>query len=149
MQTLSTAQVVVSMLEVNGIDTLYCLPGVQNDPFFDALYDATNAIRPIHARHEQGCAYMALGYAMTGSTAEQKMFTEVMQEAAARATAKVKKREAELIDDSRFVFKTGHDLGIVGFRFAVATHEAFLADFEKVFLARAAIGRAELRIFFG
>ena len=64
MQTLSTAQVVVSMLEVNGIDTLYCLPGVQNDPFFDALYDRTNAIRPIHARHEQACAYMALGHAM-------------------------------------------------------------------------------------
>jgi acetolactate synthase-1/2/3 large subunit len=52
------------MLEVNGIDTLFCLPGVQNDPFFDALYDRTNAIRPIHARHEQACAYMALGYAM-------------------------------------------------------------------------------------
>ena len=64
MQTLSTAQAVVSMLELNGIDTLFCLPGVQNDSFFDALYDRTNAIRPIHARHEQACAYMALGYAM-------------------------------------------------------------------------------------
>ncbi len=63
-QNLSTAQAVVSMLELNGIDTIFCLPGVQNDPFFDALYDRTNAIRPIHARHEQGCAYMALGYAM-------------------------------------------------------------------------------------
>src|SRR5476649_1439240 len=61
---LSTAQAVVSMLELNGIDTLFCLPGVQNDPFFYALYDRTNAIRPIHARHEQACAYMALGYAM-------------------------------------------------------------------------------------
>ena len=64
MQTLTTAQAVVSMLELNGIDTLFCLPGVQNDAFFDALYDRTNAIRPIHARHEQACAYMALGYAM-------------------------------------------------------------------------------------
>ena len=64
MNTLTTAQAVVSMLEVNGIDTLFCLPGVQNDPFFDALYDHTNVIRPIHARHEQACAYMALGYAM-------------------------------------------------------------------------------------
>jgi acetolactate synthase-1/2/3 large subunit len=64
MQTLTTAQAVVSMLEVNGIDTIFCLPGVQNDAFFDALYDRTNAIRPIHARHEQACAYMALGYAM-------------------------------------------------------------------------------------
>lgn len=64
MKTLSTAQAVVSTLELNGIDTLFCLPGVQNDSFFDALYDRTNAIRPIHARHEQACAYMALGYAM-------------------------------------------------------------------------------------
>jgi acetolactate synthase-1/2/3 large subunit len=63
-QTMTTAQAVVSMLELNGIDTLFCLPGVQNDSFFDALYDRTNAIRPIHARHEQACAYMALGYAM-------------------------------------------------------------------------------------
>src|SRR6478609_4768095 len=62
--TLSTAQAVVSMLELNGIDTLFCLPGVQNDSFFDALYDRTNAVRPIHTRHEQACAYMALGYAM-------------------------------------------------------------------------------------
>ena len=68
MNTLTTAQAVVSMLEVNGIDTIFCLPGVQNDAFFDALYDRTNAIKPIHARHEQACAYMALGYAMaTGS----------------------------------------------------------------------------------
>src|SRR5262252_3172477 len=64
MQNLTTAQATVSMLELNGIDTLFCLPGVQNDSFFDALYDRTNAIRPIHARHEQACAYMALGYAM-------------------------------------------------------------------------------------
>jgi acetolactate synthase I/II/III large subunit len=64
MQKLTTAQAVVSMLELNGIDTIFCLPGVQNDSFFDALYDRTNAIRPIHARHEQACAYMALGYAM-------------------------------------------------------------------------------------
>lgn len=69
-RTLTTAQAVVSMLEVNGIDTLFCLPGVQNDAFFDALYDRTNAIRPVHARHEQACAYMALGAAMaTGKPA--------------------------------------------------------------------------------
>ena len=68
--SLTTAQAVVAMLEVNGIDTLFCLPGVQNDAFFDALYDRTNAIRPVHARHEQACAYMALGAAMaTGKPA--------------------------------------------------------------------------------
>ncbi len=43
-----------------GIDQLFCLPGVQNDPFFDALVDAPH-IRPIVTRHEQGAAYMALG----------------------------------------------------------------------------------------
>src|SRR5215467_2011280 len=64
MQTLSTAQAIVAMLEKNGIDTIFCLPGVQNDVFFDALYDRTNKIRPIHARHEQACAYMALGAAL-------------------------------------------------------------------------------------
>ncbi|MBR0800430.1 acetolactate synthase [Bradyrhizobium jicamae] len=68
MQSLTTAQAVVSTLEINGIDTLFCLPGVQNDSFFDALYDRTNTIRPIHARHEQGCAYMALGYSMAKGT---------------------------------------------------------------------------------
>jgi TRAP-type C4-dicarboxylate transport system substrate-binding protein len=34
----------------------------------------------------------------TLSPAEQKIFTEVMQEASARITVKIKKREAELID---------------------------------------------------
>jgi TRAP-type C4-dicarboxylate transport system substrate-binding protein len=34
----------------------------------------------------------------TLSPAEQKMFTEVMQEASARITVNIKKREAELID---------------------------------------------------
>ena len=41
---------------------LFCLPGVQNDDFFDALVDAPD-IRPIVTRHEQGAAYMALGAA--------------------------------------------------------------------------------------
>jgi len=50
MQTLTTAQAVVSMLELNGIDTLCCLPGGHSDSFFDALYDRTNAIRPVQTR---------------------------------------------------------------------------------------------------
>ena len=57
----------VATLVANGVDTLFCLPGIQNDFFFNALYDhnATSAtpIRPIHTRHEQGAGYMALGYA--------------------------------------------------------------------------------------
>ena len=52
-----------------GIDTLFCLPGVQNDDFFDTLVYADD-IRPIVARHEQGAAYMAMGAAqVTGEPA--------------------------------------------------------------------------------
>ena len=41
---------------------LFCLPGVQNDDFFDALFDACD-IRPVVTRHEQGASYMAMGAA--------------------------------------------------------------------------------------
>lgn len=58
----SAAEIVVESLAVNGIETLFCLPGIQNDPFFAALYDSD--IRAINARHEQGVAYMALGAAL-------------------------------------------------------------------------------------
>lgn len=51
---------VVEGLRLLGIDTLYCLPGVQNDDFFDALVDAPDIV-PIVTRHEQGTAYMAMG----------------------------------------------------------------------------------------
>ena len=53
----------VEMLRRHGIDTLFALPGVQNDALFAALYDAGDAIRTVHPRHEQGAAYMAFGYA--------------------------------------------------------------------------------------
>ena len=48
----------------SGIDTLYCLPGVQNDPLFDVLWHNQNKLRVIHSRHEQGAAYMAMGAAL-------------------------------------------------------------------------------------
>ena len=60
----TVADLVVETLIRNGIDRLYCLPGVQNDDFFDALYDRQNRLTPITARHEQGAAYMALGAAL-------------------------------------------------------------------------------------
>ena len=48
----------------HGIDTIFGLPGVQNDYFYTAVYDARDRMRLIHTRHEQGAAYMALGYAL-------------------------------------------------------------------------------------
>ena len=61
---LNAAESVIKILVANGIDKLYCLPGVQNDDFFDALVRTGQAITPIHTRHEQATAYMALGAAL-------------------------------------------------------------------------------------
>jgi acetolactate synthase I/II/III large subunit len=60
----TTGEAIVASLVANGIDTIFCLPGVQNDYLFDALHGAGDKIRPIHTRHEQGAGYMALGMAM-------------------------------------------------------------------------------------
>jgi acetolactate synthase I/II/III large subunit len=53
----------VEMLRRHQVDTIFALPGVQNDALFVAFYDAGEALRVIHTRHEQGAAYMAFGYA--------------------------------------------------------------------------------------
>ncbi len=67
---MTTAEAVVRTMVVNGIDKIFCLPGVQNDFLFDALHGAQGRIRAIHTRHEQGAAYMALGAALaTGKPA--------------------------------------------------------------------------------
>lgn len=65
----SVAHLVVEALRQSNIDQLFCIPGVQNDDFFNALVDAPD-IRPIVTRHEQGAAYMAMGAAqVTGKPA--------------------------------------------------------------------------------
>lgn len=61
---MTTGEAAVASLIANGIDTLYCLPGVQNDYLMDAVHGAQDRLRVIHARHEQGTCYMALGAAM-------------------------------------------------------------------------------------
>jgi acetolactate synthase-1/2/3 large subunit len=66
MSTRTGAQHLVERLRQYDIDTLFALPGYQNDQLFNALHDAQgtpNAIRVLHTRHEQGAAYMAYGYA--------------------------------------------------------------------------------------
>ena len=65
MKTIRTGgEALVQGLLSHGIDTIFGLPGVQNDHFYNAVYDAGDQIRSIHTRHEQGAAYMALGYAL-------------------------------------------------------------------------------------
>ena len=55
-------QAVVRSLINEGVDTVFGLPGVQNDWLYNAFYDYRDEIRVIHTRHEQGAGYMALGY---------------------------------------------------------------------------------------
>ncbi len=54
---------IAAQLIVNGVDTVFGLPGAQMYPFFDALQQRADVVRTIGARHEQGSAYMAFGYA--------------------------------------------------------------------------------------
>jgi acetolactate synthase-1/2/3 large subunit len=63
-ERLNTAEAVIRSLVINGVDTIFGLPGVQNDVFFAGLHDMQDKIRVIHTRHEQGAAYMALGAAL-------------------------------------------------------------------------------------
>lgn len=65
MAQLTGGEAIVKSLIRHGMDTLFCLPGVQNDNFFNALYDEDCDTRVIHTRHEQGAAYMALGYSLS------------------------------------------------------------------------------------
>ncbi len=73
--THTVASLTVNTLIENGIDTLYCVPGVQNDQFFDALYHRHNEINALQARHEQGAVYMALGAAL--ATGKPQVFSVV------------------------------------------------------------------------
>jgi acetolactate synthase-1/2/3 large subunit len=61
---MTTAEATVAALLAHGVDTVYALPGVHNDPLFDAFFKAGEKIRVVHTRHEQGAAYMALGAAL-------------------------------------------------------------------------------------
>jgi acetolactate synthase I/II/III large subunit len=68
--TMTAAEAVIATLIGHGLDTIYALPGVQNDFLFEALFGAQDRLRTIHTRHEQGAAYMALGAALaTGKAA--------------------------------------------------------------------------------
>ncbi len=73
--TMTAAEAVVETLIGHGLDTIYALPGVQNDLLFEALHKAQNRLRTVHTRHEQGAAYMALGAAL--ATGEPQAYAVV------------------------------------------------------------------------
>lgn len=83
-------EAVVDALLAHGVHTIFGLPGVQNDWLYNALYDASDKIKVIHPRHEQGAAYMALGYYL--ASGEPMVFNVVpgpgvLNASAAMATA--------------------------------------------------------------
>ena len=56
------AQVIVKILQEQGVDTLFGYPGGMILPLYDALYDAKD-INQILTTHEQNAAHAADGYA--------------------------------------------------------------------------------------
>ena len=85
MPQMSGGDAVVQALIAHGIKSIYCLPGIQNDHLFNALFDAGEAIGVIHTRHEQGAAYMALGAAL--ATGRPQVFSVVPGPGLLNATA--------------------------------------------------------------
>ena len=72
---MTAGDAIVAALEANGVRTVFGLPGVQMYPLFDALHRRQHVIRTVAARHEQGCAYMAYGFA--ASTGRPGVFSVV------------------------------------------------------------------------
>ncbi len=68
-------EAIVEALIAHGVDTLFGLPGVQNDWLYNALFDHRDQIRVIHTRHEEGAAYMAFGAA--AATGQPAVFSVV------------------------------------------------------------------------
>src|SRR6266508_6684001 len=64
MPLMSGGDAVVRSILGHGISTIYCLPGIQSDHLFNAMFDVGDALAVVHTRHEQGAAYMALGAAL-------------------------------------------------------------------------------------
>ena len=56
-------QALAQSLKIEGIETIFALPGIQLDFLFDGLWEERDHFRVLHTRHEQATAYMADGYA--------------------------------------------------------------------------------------
>ncbi len=57
----TVGEVLIDLLEINGVDTVFGIPGVHTAELYRGL--ATSNIRHVTPRHEQGAGFMADGYA--------------------------------------------------------------------------------------
>ena len=57
------SELIVKYMENLGIDTIFGMPGAHILPVYDSLYHSS--IQSVLAKHEQGAAFMACGYART------------------------------------------------------------------------------------
>src|SRR5262245_35952689 len=62
MPEMTGGQALIQQVKMEGIDTIFGLPGIQLDWAFDAIHEEQQHFRVIHTRHEQAAAYMADGY---------------------------------------------------------------------------------------
>ena len=85
MAQMTGGEAIVETLISHGAEIIFGLPGVQNDWLYNALYDSRDRIKVIHTRHEQGVAYMALGY--TQATGAPSVFNVVPGPGLLNATA--------------------------------------------------------------
>ncbi len=63
MTRMTGAKALLESVLQHDVDTVFGLPGGQTYDLFDALAEAGDRVSVITSRHEQGCAYMAYGYA--------------------------------------------------------------------------------------
>ena len=73
--TQSGADIVISALQANGINSMFALPGGQLDHLFDAVQRTNGEFTITRTRHEQSAAYMAFGAAR--STGQPAVFSVV------------------------------------------------------------------------
>ena len=58
---IQVSELIVKYMERLGIDTIFGMPGAHILPVYDSLFDSS--IQSVLAKHEQGAAFMACGYA--------------------------------------------------------------------------------------
>jgi acetolactate synthase I/II/III large subunit len=64
---LNAAEYILDVLAAHDVRHVFAIPGKGNGGFYDALAARRDRIRHVLAKHEQGAAYMADGYARAGA----------------------------------------------------------------------------------